>query len=450
MTDINVKDLTEAGVLSLSETFAEPDWLRDRRLEAYKAFSDLEWPHKRIEEWRRTDPARFDLSRGVRSHAGKVDPRSAGVVAAAGDLAASARIIDGAVAHVEVSPDAAAQGVVVADLATAARDHRGLVEPALGAAIGPEAKFEALSLAAFTGSVVVAVPAEVELDAPVGITVQVTGPGTILPRVLIIGGAYSKCAVYVDHAGDADVMVVEAVETVLAEGAQADVVTTQDWGDGVQAVANHTGRVDRQASYRHLEVTLGGDFQYIRPDVRLVGEGGHGELFGVYFTDDGQHVEHRSIIHHDASHTSSEAVYKGALQGDSRAIWYGNIMIEAHAKSTSSDETNRNMLLSDGARADSIPFLEIKTSDVASCGHHSSIGQVDEAQLFYLESRGIPRAEAARLLVFGFFAEVTDRIDLPGVTETVLAELEREVKSGPVTLDPRRQQARGEDEREAG
>jgi Fe-S cluster assembly protein SufD len=192
--------------------------------------------------------------------------------------------------------------------------------------------------------------------------------------------------------------------------------------------------VGSNADYRHLEVSLGGKTVYLRPDVRLDHPGGNGELLGVYFCDEGQHIEHRSLIHHNASHTSSNLIYKGALQGDSRATFYGTIRIEEHAKATSSDETNRNLILTDKAKADSIPVLEILNSDVVRCGHHSSVGQVDELQMFYLESRGIPREEAARLLVFGFFAEVTDRIDLPGVTEVVLEEVEREIRSGPTAL----------------
>jgi Fe-S cluster assembly protein SufD len=211
-------------------------------------------------------------------------------------------------------------------------------------------------------------------------------------------------------------------------------VTAQDWGPQVDHLASHTGYVGANADYRHLEVTLGGGTVYITPDVHLSQPGGSAELLGVYFTDTGQHVEHRSLIHHDASQTTSELVYKGALQGDSHATWYGNIRIEPHARATASDETNRNLILTDLARADSIPFLEIENSDVVRCGHHSSMGQVDELQLFYLESRGIPRDEAARLLVFGFFKEVTDRIDLPGVTEAVLAEIEVAIRTGPTTL----------------
>src|SRR5690606_27661663 len=166
--------------------------------------------------------------------------------------------------------------------------------------------------------------------------------------------------------------------------------------DSVSHVTTHRARVGRDADYRHLELTLGGGTVYVRPDVWLAGQGGNAELLGVYFATGEEKFEHRSLIFHDGSHTTSDYVHKGALQDRAHATWFGNIRIDAGAKNTHSDETNRNLILSPGAKADTVPFLEILTADVAACGHHSSVGQIDELQLFYLESRGIPRDEAAR------------------------------------------------------
>jgi len=259
------------------------------------------------------------------------------------------------------------------------------------------------------------------------VTVAVTGDGAALPRVLVVLGAHAGAHVYVDHHGDAAATVVEVVEAVLGEGARLDIVTAQDWGPRVDHVGAHKGWVGANAAHHHLEVTTGGRTVYLTPDVRLARPGAAAELLGVYLTAAGQQVEHRSLIHHDASATTSDTVYKGALAGDSVASWYGNIRIEPHARATASDETNRNLILSDDARANSIPFLEILCSDVVRCGHHSSVGQLDALQEFYLTSRGIPRAEARRLLVLGFFAEVVERIDLPGVQDAVLAEVAAQI-----------------------
>jgi Fe-S cluster assembly protein SufD len=434
----NFKELTEQDVAELSAAYGEPDWLRDRRLEAFKAFSDLEWPHKRVEEWRFTDPATYDLQRPLLTAAGG-EGAEGRLLPAAGELAATLRIIDGAVVEASVSDAAAAQGLVVTDLASAAREHPELVAEHLGSAVGTDTKFAALSLAASTGSAFVHIPANVVLDAPLGVQIEVSQEGSIAPRVLIVAEHHARAKVYVDHLGNAPSTVLSAVEVVVGDEARLDVVTAQHWGAAVDMIAAHTGVVKRSGDYRHLEVTLGGGTIYITPDVHLVGEGANAELLGVYFADEGQRFEHRSLIHHDASHTTSEEIYKGALQGSSRATWYGNIRIEKHAKATASDETNRNLILSDGARANTIPFLEILTSDVSSCGHHSSVGQVDAIQLFYLESRGIPRAEAMRMLLYGFFAEVVDRIDLPGVTEVVMGQIEHDlrIESATVLADPR-------------
>ena len=437
---MKLNEITEQDVIALSKSLSEPEWLLDRRLEGFKAFADVEWPTVRTEEFRYTDPRRFGLGREVIPSAGTAPARSGGITAAVRDrLAGEAVLVDGRVASASVRDDVAEQGVVVADVSALAGDRPELVRQVLGTNPTDEQKFAALNLAAFTGAVLVHVPAGVELADPLAVTVLAATGGAALPRVVIHLGANARASVYVDHAGNAEQTVVEVIETVLDEGAAVHVVTAQDWGDDVDHIASHVGVTGDTAEYRHLEVTLGGKSVYIRPDVHLVGRGSHGELLGVYFTDEGQHVEHRSLIRHDGSHSSSEVVYKGALQGRSHATWYGNIRIEKHAKACAADETNRNLILSDGAKADTIPFLEILCSDVASCGHHSSVGQVDELQLFYLTSRGIPREEAARMLVFGFFSEVTDRIALPGVTETVLAEIAEAIRTGPTALmDQRR------------
>lgn len=437
---MNIRELTEADVLAISGRLGEPEWLRDRRQEAFKAFSDLEWPHNRIEEWRYTDPRRFDFTRPILQGAGPGTERTEGIVGAIRERAAARiGVVDAGLTEAVVTPEAAARGVVVTDFTTAAREHDRVLREALGKAVGTERIFDALNLAAFTSGVLVHVPADVELAEPIAVTIEATQPGAFLPRVLVVLGPHARGSVYVDHFGGAEATVVEVVEAVVGEGAHLDMVTAQDWGSTVDHVGAHKGWIGSNADYRHLEVTLGGKTVYLTPDAEMARPGANGELLGVYFTDTGQHIEHRSLIHHNASNTTSESIYKGALQGDSFSSWYGNIRIEPHAKATASDETNRNLILSDGARASSIPFLEILCSDVARCGHHSSVGQVDEIQLFYLESRGIPREEAARLLVFGFFSEVTDRIQLPGVTEVVLAEIEQEIRSGPTALmDARR------------
>lgn len=436
MTTFSPKQLTEHDVLALSAARDEPEWLRDRRQEAFKAFADLEWPHRKIEAWRMTDPRRFDFERPAVVDPGPAPDAPPSIVAGAGELAASAVLSDAGLRDVEAG-DA---GVVIAELSEAASgEHAEVVRAELGRTVGAEGKTEALSLAAFTTGALVYVPPETELDRPIALTIHVDAAGSHLPRVLVVADHHAKASVYVTFTGDVEATVTDVVEAVARDGASLDLLTAQQWGLSVDQVSTRRGRVERDGTYRHLEVTLGGKTVYLRPDLQLAGDGGTGELLGVYFVETGQHVEHRSLVHHEGSHTVSNALYKGALQGKCRAAWYGNIRIEPNARQTTSDETNRNLILSDEARADSIPFLEILTSDVAGCGHHSSIGQIDEIQLFYLESRGVPRFEALQMLIFGFFREVTDRADLPGVTEVVLGEIADTIDRDTIVLtDPRR------------
>jgi len=435
---MKLTELTEQDVVAAAD--GEPDWLRDRRQEAYKAFADLAWPTRRDEEWRYTDPGRFALDRAVVDGGGRATDVTRGIVRALGDdVDGSVRLVDATVADVHLSTAVADAGVVISDLASAATTHEAVVREHLGSVVGTDTKLDALNLAAHTPGLFVYVPPETTLDRPLTITVQVTRPGTVLPRILVVVDRFARANVYIDHVGDAEATVVEVVEVVLRDSARVAVVSTQDWGEHIDHAGTHRVTVGRDAELRHLEATLGGRTVYLRPDCGLDQPGGRAELYGVYFCSGEQQIEHRSLIHHNASKTSSKSVYKGALQGRSHATWFGNIRIEPHAKATSSDETNRNLILTDGAHADSIPFLEIQCADVVQCGHHSSVGQVDELQLFYLTSRGIPRDEAVRMLVFGFFAEVTDRIDLPGVTDALLEEIEAEIRTGVLaTSDPRR------------
>jgi len=436
VTPFTPKELTEQDVLALSAAREEPDWLRDRRQEAFKAFADFAWPHRKMEAWRMTDPRRFDLERPVALADGPSPSAPSSIVAAAGELAASATLSDAGLRDVEVGES----GVEILDLSQASQGPRAdVVKESLGAAVGAEGKFEALNLAAFTAGALVHLPAELIVDRPISLTVHVDAEGTHIPRILITTGHHARGSVYVTFTGDADATVIEALEVVVGDEARIDLVTAQQWGDRVDQIATRRGTVQRDASYRHLDAQLGGKTSYIRPDVHLAGQGADGELLGVSFADAGQHFETRSELRHDASNSHAEALYKGTLQGESRSVWYGNIRIEPHAKQCTSEETGRYLILTDHARADPLPFLEILTSDVQGCGHHSSVGQIDELQLFYLLSRGIPRRAALRMLIFGFFSEVTERIDLPGVTEAVLGEVADSIDEEAIVLsDPRR------------
>jgi Fe-S cluster assembly protein SufD len=202
----------------------------------------------------------------------------------------------------------------------------------------------------------------------------------------------------------------------------------QDWEDDAVHVATHAAKVGRDARFRSVIVTLGGDLVRISPTVHYAGSGGDAELYGLFFTDAGQHQEHRVYVDHEQRSCRSRVTFKGALQGaKAHSVWIGDVMIGKHASGTDTYELNRNLLLDDGARADSVPNLEIETGEVIGAGHASATGRFDDEALFYLMARGIPADEARRLVVRGFFAEVVDAIDVPAIRERVDAAVEQEL-----------------------
>ncbi|SPT54163.1 cysteine desulfurase activator complex subunit SufD [Actinomyces bovis] len=235
----------------------------------------------------------------------------------------------------------------------------------------------------------------------------------------------SKGTVILEHTGAA--ALTQTVEVVVTEGAELTLVTVQDWDDAAVHASNHRVRVEGRGTLKHVVVSLGGDVR-ICPDFGYAGEGGHVDSFGVYFTDTGQHQEHRPYVAHTEPHCYSRVTYKGALQGDgAHAVWVGDCLIGAAARGTDTYELNRNLVLTEGAKADSVPNLEIENGNIEGAGHASATGRFDDSQLFYLRSRGIPELEARRLVVLGFFNEIVQEIGVPEVEETLMAAIEREL-----------------------
>jgi Fe-S cluster assembly protein SufD len=195
--------------------------------------------------------------------------------------------------------------------------------------------------------------------------------------------------------------------------------------EGSVQLSSYAALVGRDATYRYTNITLGGSIVRIVPTVRFAGPGGRAELLGVSFAGEEQHFESRLFVDHDAPNCTSSVLYKNALLGKSaRTVWIGDVRIRPEATGTSTYEMNRNLLLSDGARADSVPNLEIETGDIIGAGHASATGRFDDLQLFYLQSRGIPEAEARRLVVRGFFADVVGRIGVPDLEQQIMTAIE--------------------------
>lgn len=269
----------------------------------------------------------------------------------------------------------------------------------------------------------VSVPAEAE--ANVQVAVQGQG-GVSYGHILVDVGRDARATVVLDytgsgaHAGD--------VEILVGDGAKLHLVSVQEWDDTAVHASHHHARVGRDATFTSVVVTLGGALVRIRPTVTYDGPGGDAELYGLYFADAGQHQEHRLFVDHEAPHCRSRVMYKGALQGEgAHSVWVGDVLIRAAAVGTDTYELNRNLVLTDGARADSVPNLEIETGDVVGAGHASATGRFDDEQLFYLQSRGIDADTARRLVVLGFFSEVLDKIPDEALRERLLRAVESEL-----------------------
>jgi Fe-S cluster assembly protein SufD len=311
---------------------------------------------------------------------------------------------------------------VEGDEARALRGVSGLV---------PQNRFTARVLAEVPSTLLVDVPADTEVAEAV--MVELTGEDATVTEaghVVLRFGAHSKAVVVLNHTGHTSLA--QVVEVVVGDGAQVSVVSLQDWADDAVHLTHHEALVGRDATYKHVAVSFGGDVVRMDSNVRYGGPGGAAEMLGLYFADEGQHLEHRLFADHTAPRTRSHVVYKGALQGQgAHTVWVGNVLIRKVAEGIETYEENRNLVLTDGCRADSIPNLEIETGEIEGAGHASATGRFDDEQLFYLRSRGIEESEARRLVVHGFFNDLVRKIDVPELEEklisTVEAELEKNV-----------------------
>jgi Fe-S cluster assembly protein SufD len=297
----------------------------------------------------------------------------------------------------------------------------------LGRSFVPADRVSARAFASFGEATVITVPAEHVSGRPTVVTVrgQDTG-GAAFGHLLVDVGPMAQAVLVLDHAGSATYA--DNVELVVGDGASLSVVSLQDWADDAVHASHHHVRLGRDASVRHTAVTLGGGVVRLAPSVRYDGPGGDAELLGMYFADAGQHLEHRLFVDHAVPNCRSRVDYKGALQGeDAHAVWIGDVIIRAEATGTDTYERNRNLVLTDGTRVDSVPNLEILTGEVVGAGHASASGRLEDQHLFYLMARGIPEAEARRLVIRGFFGALIDRIAIPQVQARVAAGIELEL-----------------------
>lgn len=306
-----------------------------------------------------------------------------------------------------------------------------LLQPGEGDAYGeffrPEDLPSALAWKQGQRGLHIQVPAEAELDEPLLVPIRGAGADKRgFGQILVEALPHSRATIVLEHSGSAQYA--QNVEIIVRDGAKLTVVSLQRWDDDAVHAAAHQATVGADATLKHFVISFGGGVVRVNPSVELTGAGSEGYLYGLSYADAGQHLESQVYLHHKGAHTKGDVLYKGALQGESaHSVWIGDVLIGPDATGTDSYEANRNLVLTEGARADSIPNLEIETGDIVGAGHASATGRFDDEQLFYLQARGITEEEARRLVVLGFLSDIVQRLGIPALEEELLSAIETEL-----------------------
>ena len=418
----------------------EPEWLAQRRLDAWAVYERTPMPTTRLEEWRYTDLSRklkLDELRLLEWAPRSFDSDAAPVRMARAmeaDREASGHLVevDGTVAHVDLREELAEKGVILTSLKEAVKTHPELLEEHLATEALPaeRGKFQALSAALWTDGILLYVPRGVRLDQPIRVTRWVSEAGTALfSRTLILAEDASQVS-YVDEILsddlDAHTLVSTGVEVFARPSAQVQFVSLQRLGRGAFHLAQQRTIADKDSTLDTLNVNVGASTARLDLNAQLVGPGANSDMLGLCFGEDDQHFDHNTSQDHVAPHAKSDLLYKGALDGRARSVFRGIIKVHKGAQQTDAYQTNRNLLLSEHARADSLPNLEIEADDVR-CSHGATVGQLDQNHLFYLMSRGLPRHVAERLVVMGFLGEVLSKLPLGGVVEKLTTIIEEKL-----------------------
>ncbi|WP_091036870.1 Fe-S cluster assembly protein SufD [Microbacterium oxydans] len=273
----------------------------------------------------------------------------------------------------------------------------------------------------------VRIPREEEVAEPIFVSIAGLGADRRADAHIVIEALeHSSATVVLQHTGSAQYA--QNLEIIVRDGAKLTVISLQQWADDAVHASAHQARVGADATLKHFVVSFGGGVVRVNPNVELAGAGSEGYLYGLSYADAGQHLESQVYLHHKGPHTKGDVLYKGALQGQgAHSVWIGDVLIGADATGTDSYEANRNLVLTEGARADSIPNLEIETGDILGAGHASATGRFDDEQLFYLQARGISEEEARRLVVLGFLTDIVQRLGIPALEAELLAAIETEL-----------------------
>jgi Fe-S cluster assembly protein SufD len=431
-----VVPLKRDDVVALSERVGDPDWLRERRLEAWALAETLPMPSVNEEAWRRTDVRglRWDEVMKLPGDTGPglgdvpaeltsplIGEKQGGLIVFAG----------GKVVKSELSDEIAGQGVVFADLATAAQKHPDILKKYfMTEAVRPdEDKLSALHAALWTHGVLLYVPRGVTVELPLHSVEYAPGlemTGTHILVVLEEGASATYLHENASPTLDVQTLHLGVTELLVRDDANLRYVALQNWGEHVYNFGHQRARVGRNGQLDWVAGEMGTRMSKIFMTLDLEGDGAWGRMSGLFFTHNRQHLDLDTQQNHRALSTTSDLLFKGALKGHSRTVWQGMIVAEPGAQKTDGFQANRNLLLEPTARADSIPGLEIQANDLR-CTHAATVGRIDDVEMFYLKSRGIPTLEATRLIVDGFFDPLMQRIPFEGVRERLQASIDQKM-----------------------
>jgi Fe-S cluster assembly protein SufD len=413
--------------------------VRDLRLKAWDTYEEIPMPKRTDEEWRRTDIRRVPIDDVVpfTELQKRVDSRDdlpaailAGMSAETADSGLNVQI-DSSTAYTSGDDSVTQQGVIFTDLATAVEQHPDLVKQYfLGAVPADDNKFAALNAAFWSGGTFLYVPAGVEVEVPFRNVVYNQTPGASIFSHTLIVAEEEASVVLVDHWSSAEgeelSLASNVIEVHAKEAAQVRYIQLQDWGRNMWSFNTQKALCDQDAQVNYLNVALGSKFSRSNIAGILNGAGSLAEMLGIYFADENQHIDHLTRQEHVSPYATSDLLIKGALKDRSRTVYSGLIKVHPHAQRTDAYQSNRNLVLSRNARADTIPNLEIGANDVR-CTHGATVSQVEEEYIFYLMSRGITRTEAVKLIVDGFFDEVIERVPVEEVQEFVREAIARKI-----------------------
>jgi Fe-S cluster assembly protein SufD len=431
------RGFTREAVEALSAARNEPEWVRAQRLAAWETYERIPMPTLRDEEWRRTDLKGLKMD-AVIPYGPALDER--GIPEAIADVLENPEQRgglfiqhDGTTIHTEIAESLRAQGVIIADLETALREHEDLIRPHfMTKAVTAETnKFAALHAAFHNGGTFVYVPKGVQVETPIHTIYWATTPHLgAFPHTLIVvdDGASLN---FVDEYASAEMEGVQGfastvVELLVGAGAHLEYANLQRWNRTTYSF--HTQRLlqERDSTIKTINVGLGGQLSKYNIDTVLQGEGTHARILNLTFADKKQLFSYETLQDHVKGNSISDLLFKFGLRDTARTVYSGLIHVRPHAQKSNAYQRNGNLLLSDRARADSIPKLEIEANDVR-CTHGATLGQIDPNQIFYLMARGLPRRDAERLLAEGFFAQVEDELTMPALADRLRDAIDKKL-----------------------